>query len=418
MGVVRGTSTGRPSPHPLPRERGKTASLARERDHGAGGSWDIDRKTLTPTLSHGERGEDGGSARERDHGGGGAGRRPGPSPQPLYVRPWTVFEDGPGQTDRLGPETVGERGRQPLAQSPNSCRGRHDEPVSARWGVPSACGGYRNGCPSGQCSGLMWRRPRDVAVWPTGEDWTRARSPAPATVAARTAAERIVLEATGGYERAGGRRAGRPAVAWSIREDFAPSRHPGQDRSLDAGVLARFAADVRPPVRPQPSKAVQHLRALVREAGWSEPATQAPAPTPTGRRGRPGPAAFELRSWTGRWRPPCRDPQLRPAPPACGASPDAPSATLLASARTRCSRQQVASLVGVPFNREAAPGAGGTLGRARPGPRCVQCRPADAPLAADLLPAPRRRSPRWPWSPHAQALSFSPLPNADQIRVT
>ncbi|MCY3748897.1 MAG: transposase [Chloroflexi bacterium] len=33
---------------------------------------------------------------------------------------------------------------------------------------------------------------------------------------------------------------------------------------LDAQMLARFPADVRPPLRPAPSQAVQHLRALVR----------------------------------------------------------------------------------------------------------------------------------------------------------
>ena len=75
---------------------------------------------------------------------------------------------------------------------------------------------------------------------------------------------RIVLEATGGYERAVvAALAGRPVVVVNPRQtrDFARAHGilAKTDR-LDARVLARFAADVRPP----PSKAVQRLQALSR----------------------------------------------------------------------------------------------------------------------------------------------------------
>ena len=79
---------------------------------------------------------------------------------------------------------------------------------------------------------------------------------------------RIVLEATGGYERAVvAALAGRPVVVINPRQtrDFARAHGilAKTDR-LDARVLARFAADVRPPVRPQPSAAVQRLQSLGR----------------------------------------------------------------------------------------------------------------------------------------------------------
>ena len=81
---------------------------------------------------------------------------------------------------------------------------------------------------------------------------------------------RIVLEASGGYERAvvaALSAAGLPVVVVNPRQTRAVARAHGilakTDR-LDARVLARFAAAVRPPLRPQPSAAVQDLQLLSR----------------------------------------------------------------------------------------------------------------------------------------------------------
>ena len=79
---------------------------------------------------------------------------------------------------------------------------------------------------------------------------------------------RFVLEATGGYERtvdAALNAAGLPVVVVNPRQvrDFARSCSilAKADR-LDAQVLARFAAEVQPPVCSRPTAASQHLHAL------------------------------------------------------------------------------------------------------------------------------------------------------------
>ena len=114
----------------------------------------------------------------------------------------------------------------------------------------------------------------DVAVEPTGATWTVPRSRGglrrlQEQLQARRPT-RIVLEASGGYERlvvATLAAAGLPVVVVNPRQthDFARAlgRLAKTDR-LDAQVLARFAAEVRPPVRPQPSPAVEDLQILSR----------------------------------------------------------------------------------------------------------------------------------------------------------
>ena len=76
----------------------------------------------------------------------------------------------------------------------------------------------------------------------------------------------IVLQASGAYERAV-IAAGLPVVVVNPRQtrDFARAHGilAKTDR-LDARVLARFAAAVRLPLRPQPSAAVQDLELLSR----------------------------------------------------------------------------------------------------------------------------------------------------------
>jgi transposase len=80
---------------------------------------------------------------------------------------------------------------------------------------------------------------------------------------------RIVLEATGGYERlvtAALAAAALPAIVVNARQVRDYARATGQlakTDALDAHVLARFAADLRPAVRPLPDAAQEELDALV-----------------------------------------------------------------------------------------------------------------------------------------------------------
>ena len=114
----------------------------------------------------------------------------------------------------------------------------------------------------------------DVAVQPTGTTWTVARARGgrrrlPGQLEALRPT-RLVLEASGGYEPAvvaALSAAGLPVVVVNPRQtrDFARAHGIlAQTDRLDARVLARFAAAVRPPLRPQPSAAVQDLQLLSR----------------------------------------------------------------------------------------------------------------------------------------------------------
>ena len=113
----------------------------------------------------------------------------------------------------------------------------------------------------------------DVAVVPTGATWQVANSAAGHTTLLDRVRQvhpaRIVLEASGGYERpvlAALADAALPVVRVNPRQvrDFA--RATGQlaktDR-LDAGLLARYGQVVQPPVRSVPEAAREELRALV-----------------------------------------------------------------------------------------------------------------------------------------------------------
>ncbi len=113
----------------------------------------------------------------------------------------------------------------------------------------------------------------DVARYPTQDAWRIPNTPAGHAALVRRAQAlqptRIVLEASGGYEQAVDAAliaAGLPAVVVNPRQvrDFARSRNilAKTDR-LDAWVLARFAAEVQPPVRPRPDVATRHLHALI-----------------------------------------------------------------------------------------------------------------------------------------------------------
>ena len=220
------------------------------------------------------------------------------------------------------------------------------------------------------------QRRLDVAVHPTGATWTVRRTRGGLhRLRARLAAlqpARVVLEASGGYERAVVAALARlPVVVVNPRQTCDFARALGilakTDR-LDARGLARFAATVQPPLRPQPSKAERRLQTLGRrrhqlvkarvteqqQRHHLEPAELA------------GSDAF-LAVVTRLIQQADRDlaavvqadPTLRPRAAWLQSIPGigpVTAATLLAERPElgRCSRQQVAALVGVaPFNRDS-----------------------------------------------------------------
>ena len=116
------------------------------------------------------------------------------------------------------------------------------------------------------------QRRLDVAVHPTGAAWTVRRTRGGLhRLRDRLAAlqpTRVVLEASGGYERAVVTAlADLPVVVVNPRQvrDFARAHGTlAKTDQLDARVLARFAAEVRPPRRPPLSKAERRLQTLAR----------------------------------------------------------------------------------------------------------------------------------------------------------
>jgi transposase len=113
----------------------------------------------------------------------------------------------------------------------------------------------------------------DVAVSPTAERWTAAHTEREVTgLVSRLVALHpalVVLEATGGLEQplvGALAAAGLPVVVVNPRQvrDFAKATGLlAKTDALDATVLARFAAAVRPTPRPLPDAATQTLAALV-----------------------------------------------------------------------------------------------------------------------------------------------------------
>ena len=216
----------------------------------------------------------------------------------------------------------------------------------------------------------------DVAVHPTAATWTvpRSRGGLRRLHAQLSALQptRIVLEATGGYERAVvAALAHLPVVVVNPRQtrDFARAhgRLAKTDR-LDAQVLAQFAADVQPPVRPQPSQAEQALQRLSRRRRQFVTARVTEQPqrrhlAPAQRAGSDAFLALVTRLIQELDRDLAMalqaDPSLRARSvwlrSIPGIGPVA-AATLLAEVPElgTCSRRQVAALVGVaPFNRDS-----------------------------------------------------------------
>jgi len=113
----------------------------------------------------------------------------------------------------------------------------------------------------------------DVAVWPSGETWRVAYDPEGVEALVRRIVglqpHRVVVEATGRLEVSvlaalGG--AGLPAVRVNPRQvrDFARATgHLAKTDRLDALVLARFGAQLRPELRPLPEAEAESLRALL-----------------------------------------------------------------------------------------------------------------------------------------------------------
>jgi transposase len=113
----------------------------------------------------------------------------------------------------------------------------------------------------------------DVAVFPTDEQWQTSNDDAGIGPLVQRltalAPDRIVLEATAGYELpvlAALGSAGLPVVAVNPRQvrDFARATgRLAKTDALDAQVLAQFAAVVRPKLRPLPDAATRELSALL-----------------------------------------------------------------------------------------------------------------------------------------------------------
>jgi len=113
----------------------------------------------------------------------------------------------------------------------------------------------------------------DVGVYPTAEQWQLANDGSGISQLVdrlqQLAPDRIVLEATGGYELAALATlasAGLPVVAVNPRQvrDFARATgRLAKTDALDAQVLAQFGAAVQPPLRALPDAATRELSALL-----------------------------------------------------------------------------------------------------------------------------------------------------------
>jgi len=112
-----------------------------------------------------------------------------------------------------------------------------------------------------------------VAIDPSGETWTSATTPAAIDALVErlgaTAPQLIVLEATGGYELAlagACATAGLPVAIVNPRQVRAFAQALGRTAktdAIDAAVLARFGARVRPEPRAVPDVATQALAGLI-----------------------------------------------------------------------------------------------------------------------------------------------------------
>ena len=262
----------------------------------------------------------------------------------MFPAPWIVQ----GHSERAGTDRSHLGRKRPLqsrvvpartlAQSPNSCQGREHEPASARQGAWPACRRVPNGSTSGRDGGDRCGEAQlDVAVQPTGTTWTvaRARGGLRRLQGQLEALRptRIVLEASGGYERAvvaALSAAGLPVVVVNPRQTRDFARAHGILAKTDRLDAARFAAAVRPPLRPQPSAAVQDLQLLSRRrrqlvadrAAEQQRRRHDRAHLDLGFDPLAAALTAALAQVDRQWRPWCRrSPRCAPAPPGCRASP-------------------------------------------------------------------------------------------------
>lgn len=183
-------------------------------------------------------------------------------------------------TESLVLETAPQLGRLAVPSSnPNSCLGDHlvgGQPVSARTGRARQTKRAEHRSMSTTPTGVgidVSQAHLDVAVYPSGEHWQTSNDNAGIGQLVErlktVAADRIVLEATAGYELpvlAALGTAQLPVVAVNPRQirDFARSTgRLAKTDALDALVLAQFAAVVLPEVRPLPDAATRELSALL-----------------------------------------------------------------------------------------------------------------------------------------------------------
>ena len=218
------------------------------------------------------------------------------------------------------------------------------------------------------------QRRLDVAVHPTGAAWTVRRTRGGLhRLRDRLAAlqpTRVVLEASGGYERAVVTAlADLPVVVVNPRQvrDFARALGTlAKTDQLDARVLARFAAEVRPPRRPPFEGGATAPPSPAAGTSWSRPVTEQQQRrhlAPDELAGSDALLAVLTRLIQQADRALAAvvqaEPTLRPRATWLQSIPGigpVTAATLLAELPElgRCSRRQVAALVGVaPFNRDS-----------------------------------------------------------------
>jgi transposase len=184
-------------------------------------------------------------------------------------------------TSPLVLQTVPQRGRLATpATNPNSCQGSPpvDKPVSARTGRSRHIAGAEvvpsmNSLQAVYVGIDVSQATLDVAVLPSNERWQLANDePGLAHLVQRITAlapQRVVLEATGGYELpalAALGSAGLPVVAVNPRQvrDFARSMGQlAKTDALDASILAEFAARIQPKLRPLPDAQSRELSGLL-----------------------------------------------------------------------------------------------------------------------------------------------------------
>lgn len=178
----------------------------------------------------------------------------------------------------LIPEIAPQLGRlAPAVPNPHSCRSRHrGELASARPGRVRKSGRTESRVSAEQPVHVgidVSKATLDVVIEPTHEHWQVAQDERGIQQLVerlqQVQPERIVLEATGGYELAVLAALGcaeLPAVAVNPRQvrDFAKAMgRLAKTDALDAQVLAQFAAVIKPALRPLPDAATRELSGLL-----------------------------------------------------------------------------------------------------------------------------------------------------------